>query len=67
MGKETETCGRCGMSTVVDATDEAEPDVLGEDRIEVSDAEARAVSPGAWLGGVKRRLDDIATRLTYGR
>jgi hypothetical protein len=55
------------MSTVVDATDEAEPDVLGEDRIEVSDAEARAVSPGAWLGGVKRRLDDIATRLTYGR
>ena len=67
MGKETETCGRCGMSTVVNATDEAEPDVLGEDRIEVADAEARAVSPSAWLGGVKRRLDDIATRLTYGR
>jgi len=67
MGKETETCGRCGMSTVVDAADTDAPDAFGEERIEVSDAEARAVSPGAWLAGVKRRLDDIAARLTYGR
>lgn len=67
MGKETETCGRCGMSTVVDATDADAPEAFDEERIEVSDAEARAVSPGAWLGGLKRRLDDIATRLTYGQ
>lgn len=67
MGKETETCGRCGMSTVVDAADADAPDAFGEERIEIADSEARAVSPGAWLSGVKRRLDDIATRLTYGR
>ena len=67
MGKETETCGRCGMSTVVDATGEADSEPFGEERIEVADTEARAVSPAAWLGGVKNRLDDIATRLTYGR
>jgi len=66
MGKETETRGRCGMSTVVDAT-EAESDAFAEERIGVTDKEARAVSPAAWLGGVKNRLDDIATRLTYGR
>ena len=66
MGKETETCGRCGMSSVVDTTD-GEADVVGEERIEVSAAQARAVSPGAWLGGLKQRLDDIVARLTYGR
>lgn len=55
------------MSTVVDATGEADSEPFGEERIEVADTEARAVSPAAWLGGVKNRLDDIATRLTYGR
>ncbi|MDS0257898.1 hypothetical protein NDI56_00585 [Haloarcula sp. S1CR25-12] len=65
MGKQTESCGRCGMTTVVDATDGAGPDT--EDAIEVSEADARRVSPAAWFGGVKRRLDGLATRLTYGR
>jgi len=67
MGKETEACGRCGMSSVVDAAGDSNSDAFGEDRIEVADNEARAVSPAAWLGGVKDRIDDIATRLTYGR
>ncbi|MBX0321873.1 hypothetical protein EGH21_02390 [Halomicroarcula sp. F13] len=67
MGKKTETCGRCSMTTVVDVSDGDGSSAFGSERIEVSDDEARAVSPGAWLSGVKRRLDDVATRLTYGR
>ena len=55
------------MTAVVDVTDDEGSDAFGEDRIEVADEEARAVSPGAWLAGVKRRLDDVAARLTYGR
>ncbi|MBX0286131.1 hypothetical protein [Haloarcula salinisoli] len=67
MGRQTETCGRCGMSTVVDAADGegAGPDT--DDAIEVAEADARRVSPAAWLGGLKRRLDAVATRLTYRR
>jgi len=68
MNDDAESCGRCSMSTVVDATaDGNERDAFGEARIEVDDGEARAVSPAAWLGGVKRRLDELATRVTYGR
>ncbi|WP_321111855.1 hypothetical protein [Halorussus salinisoli] len=38
------------------------------DRIEVSEAEMQAVNRHqVWLGRVKRRLDEVATRLTYGR
>ena len=56
------------MTTVVDATSEdAGRDPWGTERIEVSDADARRVSPGAWLSGIKDRIDDVATRLTYGR
>jgi len=67
MGKQTETCGRCSMSTVVDVSEDDRQNPFGDERIEVSDEEARAVSPAAWLAGVKRRLDDVATRLTYGK
>jgi hypothetical protein len=71
-GKETETCGRCAMSSVVGVTtdedgDGRERDPFGEDRIEVDERQLRTVSPAAWLGRVKRRIDDYATRLTYGR
>jgi len=67
MGKQTESCGRCGMSTVVDAADGdgAGPDT--DAAIEVADEDARRVSPAAWLGGLRRRLDAAATRLTDGR
>ncbi|WP_276271169.1 hypothetical protein [Haloarcula litorea] len=67
MAKDTESCGRCSMSTVVDAAGEGTDDPFAGDRIEVDEREARAVSPGAWLAGVKRRIDEVATRLTYGR
>jgi len=70
-GKETEACGRCAMSSVVgvaSADDEdGERDPYAGTRIEVDEKQLRAVSPAAWLGRVKRRLDDYATRLTYGR
>jgi hypothetical protein len=73
-GKETEACGRCAMSSVVDVSqstgggDESRSrDPFGEARIEVDERQLRAVSPGAWLGGVKTKLDEVATRLTYGR
>jgi hypothetical protein len=42
-------------------------DPFGGDRIEVDEGQLRAVSPAAWLGRVRRRIDDVATRLTYGR
>jgi len=54
------------MSSAVSVTDE-EHDPFGDERIEVSEDQLRKVSPAAWLGGVKRRVDDWATRLTYGR
>ena len=72
-GKETEACGRCAMSSVVDVSQNGEGDesgsrdLFGEARIEVDERQLRAVSPGAWLGGVKTKLDEVATRLTYGQ
>lgn len=73
-GKEREFCGRCAMSSVVstaaegeDAEDGEARDPFGTDRIELDADELRLVSPSAWLGGVVRRIDEVATRLTYGR
>ena len=69
MGKteeNTETCGRCAMSSVAGVM-EGERDPFDGARIEVDDRELRTVSPGVWLGRVKTRLDDWVTRLTYGR
>ncbi|PSP89469.1 hypothetical protein BRC90_03800 [Halobacteriales archaeon QS_4_69_34] len=72
-GKDTETCGRCAMSSVTglatdgqSAEEHAERDPFGGSRIELPAGELRTVSPGAWLAGAKRRLDEVATRLTYG-
>ncbi|WP_251341895.1 hypothetical protein [Haloplanus halophilus] len=70
-GKDTETCGRCAMSSVVGVASEGDGesgrDPFAGARIEVDERQLRAVSPAAWLGRVKRRLDALATRLTYGR
>ena len=76
--KRTEACGRCGMSTVVDAVADESADSGGDGsgrrrdptaggRIELDDARLRAVSPSAWLAGLRRRLDAIAIRFTYDR
>ncbi|WP_435068009.1 hypothetical protein [Haloplanus sp. C73] len=70
-GKDTETCGRCAMSSVVGAAaatdDDAASDPYDEDRIEVDERQLRAVSPAAWLGRLTRRLDEYVVRLTYDR
>jgi hypothetical protein len=67
-GKRTEACGRCGLSTVVDATDDgAGCDIYGDDRIEVEEEEMKAVSGHVTLlGRAKDRLNAFAERVTYG-
>lgn len=66
--KKTEACGRCSMSTVVDAAVEGEgEDPFGEERIEVDDEEFRRVSPAVWLSGIGERLNNAVRRITYGR
>lgn len=67
-GKRTEACGRCGLSTVVDAAegDEAR-DIYGDERIEVTEEEIKAVSGHVeLLGRAKSRLNAFAERITYG-
>ena len=66
-GDETEACGRCSMTTVVDAAvEEGDHDPFGDERIEVAEDDLRRISPAAWMGRLTRRLDEIARRLTYG-
>jgi hypothetical protein len=61
------------MTSVVGATRADDEESGGHDpfegaRIEVPESEMRtAAKPAVWLGRVKRRLDEVATRLTYGR
>lgn len=67
------------MSTVVDvaSADDADDDGEGEKpgardpfgdaAIEVDDETLRRVSPGAWIGHLTERLDDLGRRLIYGR
>lgn len=47
--------------------DRGSADPFAGGHIEVPESAMRAISPAAWLGGLKRRVDDLATRLTYGR
>ena len=72
--KRTEACGRCSMSTVVDAVSGDKPpeeraahDPFGGERIEVDESEIRRVSPAGWLSDTKQRLDEVARRIAYGR
>ena len=77
MGKIKEACGRCSVSTVVEAIGdedgnrgehERRPDPFEGERIEVSEETMRRVMfPAVWLGRVKTRLDETATRLVYGK
>jgi len=62
-----ESCGRCAMSTVVDATDSDREGPFDGDRIEVEDESLRRVSPSAWLSGAVSRLDRAATEFIHGR
>jgi len=72
-GTDREACGRCAMSSATDVAadgktdeDRETADPFAGARIELSEGELRSVSPSAWLGGAKRRIDAVATRLTYG-
>jgi hypothetical protein len=54
------------MSSTTSVMDDP-PDPYEGERIEIDEREARAVSPAAWLTGIKERVDAWATRVTYGR
>ncbi|QLD91203.1 hypothetical protein HWV07_07760 [Natronomonas salina] len=73
-GKRTEACGRCSVSTVVDAAGGEEEDDDGDARnpfegarIEIQEAELRrVVGHEVLVRRVKDRLDDLASRFIYG-
>lgn len=71
MGEEspTEACGRCSMTTVVDAAvDEDEVrDPFSDERIEVDESSMTRVNPVAWTRRVTSRLNEAVEQLTYGR
>ncbi|AFK20629.1 hypothetical protein E6P09_02760 [Haloferax mediterranei ATCC 33500] len=63
-----ESCGRCSMTTVVDATggtSEGRDPFEGE-RIELDESSLRVASPAAWFEGLSARLDALAERVIYG-
>lgn len=67
MSKRTEACGRCGLSTVVETTDDGDSNPFDDDCIEVSKEDARRISPGARISGITERLNDLAMSMTYRR
>ena len=70
MAKDTEACGRCSMTVVVDAVDDEEDrsqDPFGGERIEVDERELERVSPEAWMGRVSSRVNEAVSRLVWGR
>ncbi|WP_396611199.1 hypothetical protein ACH9L7_13410 [Haloferax sp. S1W] len=66
-GTNRESCGRCSMTTVVDATSSEGHDPFDDERIELDESELRMASPSAWVGGLMSRLDAVAERIIYGR
>ena len=72
MAKDTEACGRCSMTVVVDAVDDDDEenrsrDPFGGERIEVDERELERVSPEAWMGRVSSRVNEAVSRLVWGR
>ena len=71
MGKErpTEACGRCSMTTVVDAAvDEDEGrDPFGDEHIAVDESEMTRVNPVAWTRRATGRLNRAVQSFVYGR
>lgn len=69
MPKEREACGRCGVSVTVDAvTEDDEPhDPYGDTSIEISEREARLVSPAAWLQSITSRMNTAVRRVIWER
>lgn len=70
MAKDTEACGRCSMTVVVDAVDDEETgreDPFGDDRIEVEERQLERASPEAWFGRVSSRINRVVSRFAWGR
>lgn len=75
--KRTEACGRCTMSTIVDAIEAADGegegrdprdrDPFGSERIEVDEETFSRVSPAVWLSRMGDRINTAARKFTYGR
>lgn len=67
---ESESCGRCAMTSVVETTQAGEK---GDDgytgaHIEIDEDELRIASaPAVIAGRVKQGLNELATKLVYGR
>ena len=64
--RDSEACGRCAMSSVAEVMDDRHDPFDGE-RIELEETTLRKVSPGVVVGRVKRRIDDVVRRVTFGR
>ena len=71
MAKDTEACGRCSMTVVVDAVDETEDeqphDPFSDDRIEVDQRDIERISPEAWMGRLSTRVNEAVSRYVWGR
>lgn len=65
--RKTEACGRCSITTVVDAAD-GDRDPLGEERIEIEEDEMRRLSAHHVAASrAKEWFDSLGERLIYGR
>lgn len=71
---KAEACGRCAMTSVTAVTQETDdaddgPDLPFEgERIELDEDELRKASPHVVaMAKLKRRVNEVATRITYGR
>ncbi|CAI49005.2 uncharacterized protein NP_1828A [Natronomonas pharaonis DSM 2160] len=70
--KETEACGRCGVSSVVDTVEEegerSATNPFEGERIEIAESEARSVlRHEVFIRKVTARLNRVVLRLTYSR
>lgn len=72
-GKNKESCGRCSVTTVLDATDEEDGGESGGKnpfdgkRIEVDESAIKTTAPHEFAARrVKDRLDGVVSRLTWG-
>ena len=71
MTKDTEACGRCSMTVVVDAVEEEgdaeRENPFDDERIEVEEESLERVSPGAWFGRMSSRVNRIVSSFAWGR
>jgi len=71
-GKQKEACGRCSVTTVIDATEDKE-DGGGEnpfdgERIEIEESQMRSVARHEVLASkVTSRLDALASKVIWGK